>query len=55
MHRAIHLDIHIVADPVVAKISCEVNVSFVSEWTREQVPGTGPQPMTSRHSYCRLS
>jgi hypothetical protein len=31
-----------------------VNVSFVSEWTREQVPGPRPQPMTSRHSYCRL-
>ncbi len=55
MHCAVHLDIHIVADLVVAKVSCQVDVSFVPEWTREQVPGPRPQPVTSRHGCCVAS
>jgi hypothetical protein len=55
VHCAVHLDIHIVADLVVAKVSCQVDVSFVPEWTREQVPGPRPQAVTSRHGYCVAS
>jgi hypothetical protein len=32
-----------------------VDVSFVPEWTREQVPGPRPQPVTGRHRCCVTS
>jgi len=55
VHGAVHLDVHIVADLVVAQVSRQVDVSFVPEGTREQIPGPRPQSMTGRHSCSLLS
>jgi len=55
VHGAVHLDVHIVADLVVAQVRRQVDVSFVSEGTREQIPGPRPQSMTGRHSCSLLS
>ncbi len=55
VHGTVHLDVHIVADLVVAQVSRQVDVSFVPEGTREQIPGPRPQSMTGRHSCSLLS
>ncbi len=55
VHGAVHLDVHIVADLVVAQVRRQVDVSFVPEGTREQIPGPRPQSMTGRHSCSLLS
>ncbi len=55
VHGAVHLDVHIVADLVVAQVSRQVDISFVPEGTREQIPGPRPQSMTGRHSCSLLS
>ncbi len=49
MHGTVHLDVHIVANLVVAKVRGQVDVSFMPERTREQIPGPRSQPMTGRH------
>ena len=49
VHGSIHLDVHIVADLEVAKVSGQGDVTFLPEGPGEQVPGAGSQPMTGRH------
>ncbi len=55
VHGTVHLDVHIVADLVVPQVRRQVDVSFVPEGTREQIPGPRPQSMTGRHSCSLLS
>ena len=54
VHRAVHLDVDVLADLVGAQVGGEIDVPLLAEAPREQVARPRPQPMPRRHLPCLL-